>query len=108
MKTRKSKLPELNTGSMADIAFLLLIFFLVTATIPNIKGINRKLSRMCPFGQICDASINERNILRIQLNANDELFINENMTALSEVNELVMNFIENNGDTSCNYFLVCN
>lgn len=103
MKTRKSKLPELNTGSMADIAFLLLIFFLVTATIPNIKGINRKLSRMCPFGQICDASINERNILRIQLNANDELFINENMTALSEVNELVMNFIENNGDTSCNY-----
>ena len=63
---------------------------------------------MCPFGQICDASINERNILRIQLNANDELFINENMTALSEVNELVMNFIENNGDTSCNYFLVCN
>lgn len=103
MKTRKSKLPELNTGSMADIAFLLLIFFLVTATIPNDKGINRKLPRMCPLGQICDANINERNILRIQLNANDELFINENMTALSEINELVTNFIDNNGDSSCNY-----
>ena len=67
---RKSKLaPKVNAGSMVDIAFLLLIFFLVTTTIAEDKGINRKLPSICETGD-CIADIHERNFLRISLNSN--------------------------------------
>ena len=61
---RHNTSPQVNAGSMADIAFLLLIFFLVTTTISADKGINRKLPAECPPGQTCDTDINERNIFR--------------------------------------------
>ena len=50
--------PEVNAGSMADIAFLLLIFFLVTTTIETDSGINRKLP---PMEEIIDPPINAKN-----------------------------------------------
>ena len=56
--------PEVNAGSMADIAFLLLIFFLVTTTIETDSGINRKLP---PMDEIIDPPIiKERNIFLIK------------------------------------------
>ncbi|WP_142786166.1 ExbD/TolR family protein [Changchengzhania lutea] len=76
---RHSKLvPEVNAGSMADIAFLLLIFFLVTAAIPNDKGINRKLPAKCPPNTVCDSAIKEHNILRILINNEDDIMVNSN------------------------------
>ena len=56
----KRKAPEVNAGSMADIAFLLLIFFLVTTTIETDSGINRKLPPM--EDQIDPPIIREKNI----------------------------------------------
>ena len=55
--------PQVNAGSMADIAFLLLIFFLVTTTIETDSGINRKLP---PMDELIDPPIiKERNIYGI-------------------------------------------
>ena len=64
--------PEVNAGSMADIAFLLLIFFLVTTTIETDSGINRKLP---PMEEIIDPPIiKERNIFTVVVNKNNQIF----------------------------------
>lgn len=99
---RRSKLiPEVNAGSMADIAFLLLIFFLVTATIPKDQGINRMLPK--ESDEVVSLPINERNILRIMINNNNEIMLENEVIALKDLKEATKVFIDNNGDESCNY-----
>ena len=103
---RHSKLvPEVNAGSMADIAFLLLIFFLVTATISSDQGINRLLPRACPLGMDCSSHVNERNILRIVINNNDEIMIEDEIIPLENLKNIAKTFLDNNGDSSCGYCL---
>ena len=94
--------PDLNAGSMADIAFLLLIFFLVTTTIPNDKGIVRKLPKKCEAPP-CEIDYHERNILRIALNRNGELMVNDDLAQLKDLKHMLIEFIDNNGDQSCEY-----
>ncbi|MCK7590962.1 biopolymer transporter ExbD [Subsaxibacter sp. CAU 1640] len=103
MKTPRHNAPQVNAGSMADIAFLLLIFFLVTTTISADKGINRKLPEMCPPNTNCNIDINERNILRVSINGNDELFIEEDKASIKDLKQIAKAFLDNNGDTSCSY-----
>ncbi|AUP77432.1 ExbD/TolR family protein [Flavivirga eckloniae] len=100
---RRSKfMPEVNAGSMADIAFLLLIFFLVTATISSDEGINRLLPKDCPTND-CTSPIYERNILRILINNDDKIMVNNNVVAITELKEIAKTFLDNNGDGSCHY-----
>lgn len=100
---RSQQAPQVNAGSMADIAFLLLIFFLVTAVIPNDQGISRKLPRLCPPGQKCDTEIHERNILRIVLNGNQEIMIDDIIVSVEDIKDISKKFLDNNGDKSCDY-----
>lgn len=95
--------PQVNAGSMADIAFLLLIFFLVTTTMAKDEGINRKLPRNCPPGQVCRVPIHERNILRIILNGKQEIMVNNKIILLEDLKDITKNFLDNNGDNSCTY-----
>lgn len=95
--------PQVNAGSTADIAFLLLIFFLVTAVIPNDNGINRKLPRICPPGQNCIIDIHEWNILRIAINGNQEIMLNDDIVSVDDIKILSKTFLDNNGDKSCEY-----
>ena len=68
----KRSAPEVNAGSMADIAFLLLIFFLVTTTIELDSGLNRKLP---PIEETEPPIIKEKNIFQLQVNRNNQLFL---------------------------------
>ena len=103
MKHSRHSAPAVNAGSMADIAFLLLIFFLVTTTISADMGINRKLPEICPPGTNCNTMINERNILRININASDELFVKDDVISIKDLKQIAKNFLDNNGDNSCSY-----
>lgn len=100
---RTKEHPEVNAGSMADIAFLLLIFFLVTAVIPKDQGIYRKLPKECPPGEDCNILIPDRNILKIAINAKNEVMVDDAIVSVSEVKDLAKAFIDNNGDGSCTY-----
>ena len=103
MKSFRRHSATVNAGSMADIAFLLLIFFLVTTTISADKGILRQLPPDdCPTGN-CTEPILERNLLRINLNSKQEIFINDKVVKLEDIQDLVKAFVDNNGLSNCNY-----
>ena len=87
--------PEINAGSMADIAFLLLIFFLVTTTMANDKGIQRKLPPICETPD-CRGEIYERNILRISLNGNQEIMVKNEIITIDKLKDNVKTFVDNN------------
>ena len=106
MRSKKTA-PEVNAGSMADIAFLLLIFFLVTTTITSENGIKRKLPPICE-AKDCIADIYERNILRITLNGRQEIMVEEVLVSIENLKGIVITFLDNNGDGSCKYCNVAN
>lgn len=72
---KKRGMPELNTGSTADIAFLLLIFFLVTTTFDTDKGIVRMLPPMTDTPQNNDQKVKERNVFVVLVNYKDQLLV---------------------------------
>ncbi len=97
----KRSAPEVNAGSMADIAFLLLIFFLVTTTIPKDSGLNRKLP---PIEENTEPPvIKEKNIFTVMINNKDQLLVEDEVTELKDVRSLAVAFLDNGGDGSCNY-----
>lgn len=69
------KPPEINAGSMADIAFLLLIFFLVTTTMDTDRGITRMLPPPVPKDAPVP-DVNRRNVFVVLINSADQFFIN--------------------------------
>ena len=99
----KREAPEVNAGSMADIAFLLLIFFLVTTTIGVDQGINRLLPRYEENPP--EPPVNKRNILPVLVNKDNQLLVNEQIVQLKDLRQTAIDFLENNGKGNCNYCL---
>ncbi|SHI76748.1 ExbD/TolR family protein [Algibacter luteus] len=97
----KRAAPEVNAGSMADIAFLLLIFFLVTTTIEVDSGINRKLPPMEESDE--DVIIKQKNIFTVLLNGRDQLLVEDNIMELKDLRKAAREFLDNGGDGSCSY-----
>jgi biopolymer transport protein ExbD len=100
----KRSAPEVNAGSMADIAFLLLIFFLVTTTIETDSGLNRKLP---PIEDIEDPPIiKQKNIFTVVVNKNNQLLAEEKLTDISDLRALAVEFLDNGGgegEEACDY-----
>ena len=81
----RRSIPEVNAGSMADIAFLLLIFFLVTTTIESNSGITVKLPPKQPADAPPPPLVKERNVLVVIVNKNNQLLINNQIKELKDV-----------------------
>lgn len=95
---RKSKeVPEINAGSMADIAFLLLIFFLVTTTMDQDSGISRKLPAKVEEEPVDPPVIHDRNIFIVLLNQNNQLLVEEKPMQVEDLKDATIDFITNNG-----------
>jgi len=86
-KTRDRMNNEINAGSMADIAFLLLIFFLVTTTIAEDKGI--------PDEEPDITKLKERNVYSVLVNANNQLLVREEPMRIAQLRENAKEFISN-------------
>ncbi|MCK5782676.1 MAG: biopolymer transporter ExbD [Flavobacteriales bacterium] len=100
----KRDAPEVNAGSMADIAFMLLIFFLVTTTMDVDSGISRKLPPMQEDEQTeKPPPIKEKNLFEVVANANDQLLVEGNLMLPGDLRAATKEFLNNNGDGSCDY-----
>ncbi len=87
---------EINAGSMADIAFLLLIFFLMVTTMDVEAGLQRRLPPMPDENQKQDdVQINRRNILVVRLNDYDRLFAGGDMMDVSQLKDKAKEFLTN-------------
>ena len=90
-------IPEINAGSMADIAFLLLIFFLVTTTMNQDTGISRKLpERADP--NVKPPILKEKNVFVVMLNRNGEILVEgDQYMKVNEIKDATMKFLDNGG-----------
>lgn len=93
-KTRDRMNNEINAGSMADIAFLLLIFFLVTTTIAEDKGI---LVKLPPWSdeEPDITKLKERNVFSVLVNAQNQLLVRDEPARIGELRERAKEFIMN-------------
>lgn len=94
-KTRR-ELQEINAGSMADIAFLLLIFFLVTTTMDTDTGLVRMLPPFIEDEIPPDVKVKERNIFVVLANANDYLLVEGEYMQIEDLKDKAKEFIIGN------------
>ncbi|AUC83218.1 biopolymer transporter ExbD [Lacinutrix sp. Bg11-31] len=96
----KRSAPEVNAGSMADIAFLLLIFFLVTTDIATDSGLSRKLPPWDDTEQEA-VVIKEKNIFALTLNSNNDILLtsggDSEIVALEDLRVATVKFLDNGG-----------
>lgn len=92
----RREIQEINAGSMADIAFLLLIFFLVTTTMEVDAGISRTLPLKLDEIPPNQPPVHDRDILVIMANSQDMLFVEGQTMELEDLEEKVLEFYQDN------------
>ncbi len=88
--------PEINTGSMADISFLLLTFFLLTSSIDTDQGITRKLPPpLDPMNPPPNIDIKERNVLKVLVSKSNALLVQGKFIDIRDLKITAKNFLAN-------------
>ena len=90
------KTPELNTSSTADMAFLLLCFFLMTTTMDQDLGLQRRLPPIPDKNQkVEDQKVNRRNIIIVKINSADRLLAGTEPMHVSQLKDKIKEFLDN-------------
>ena len=90
------KTPELNTSSTADMAFLLLCFFLMTTTMDQDLGLQRRLPPMPDKNQkVEDQKVNRRNIIIVKINSADRLLAGTEPMHVSQLKDKIKEVLQN-------------
>lgn len=92
----KRTVPEINAASMADMAFLLLVYFLFTTTIDSDKGLQILLPPKVENNQSV-AHPKKRNVLNVLVNGRDQLLVRGELIELKDLTELVKRHVGNFG-----------
>tara|TARA_R100001369_G_scaffold22177_1_gene40428 strand:+ start:479 stop:1114 length:636 start_codon:yes stop_codon:yes gene_type:complete len=95
----KRSAPEVNAGSMADIAFLLLIFFLVTTTIEKDKGLLRSLPPIDDT-ETDPPIIKQKNLFTVLVGRDDRLFVEDEIMEIKNLRQAAIEFLDNAGGTN--------
>ena len=90
------KTPEVPAASLADIAFMLLIFFLVTTTMDVDSGLERRLPQWVDPETLDDnTEIKERNVFAVLVNKNNDLLVENEYANIEDLRERAKEFMEN-------------
>ena len=90
------KTPEINSSSTADIAFLLLCYFLMTTTMDQDMGLQRRLPPMPdPNQKVEDQKVNRRNIIIVKINSADRLLAGSEPMDVSQLKDKIKEFLTN-------------
>ncbi len=93
---KSKKTPGINGTSSADIAFMLLIFFLITTSMDTDKGLARRLPPPVPKEQKNeDVDIKKRNLLVVLINSTNQILCNNEFTDITQLKDKVKEFVEN-------------
>ena len=93
------KTPEINSSSTADIAFLLLCYFLMTTTMNQDSGLQRRLPPMPAEDQkVEDQKVNRRNIIVVKIHSADRLFAGNEAMDVSQLKDKIKEFLTNPAD----------
>ena len=96
MAKGKRKVPDINSSSTADIAFLLLIFFLITTSMDTDRGLARQLPPPPEKDQkLDDIKLKERNVLPVFLNMQDQLMCGNDYITIDQLRAKAKEFIAN-------------
>lgn len=100
MAGKKRKVPQVNSSSSADIAFLLLIFFLITTSMDTDKGLLRRLPPPIPPDQKIEQEmdVKQRNVLTVLINSNNQLLVGGEQMNVDALRERAKEFIANKED----------